>query len=186
MSIKNKIAAAAAVLFLAGGLGVATSAPAHASSPAICTSGGENNNGDCMNAWSGGPAVYAYLPNKSNEIFSFESTSRCGSGYVTSNCPFNNHGQDAALGGDQIVEITYGGGGCVADASKTGFASLGSCSDSGGAFGNMYVVAKNNSLVDVGWTNQDGNWVQLTSLAGGSHQLQYVYLDPNPTEWTPQ
>ena len=189
MHIKRKLLATATTLVLVSGLcaaNVATSAPALAArTPTVCTDGGMNNNGDCMNAWNGGSSVYAYAPGSSHENFSYQPDYRCdGSATVSSTCPFTDHGLDQALLNQSMIMIFYNGNnatGCVSDAGHQGFAFLGSCSESGGAFANLFVVARNSSLVSVGWTNARDAWVQLVSN-GSSNQLVFGEYS-NPTKW---
>jgi hypothetical protein len=193
--VRGKALALVASVLLVAGIGVATAAPAHAQTQ-ICTIGGLNNNGDCMNNWFGKGPVYAYLPNKSNENFSVEYEYRCSTpggllnaDFVTGDCPFTNQSMDDALLGDPILQIVYGqneNNGCVADPHGTGYASLGGCNTGGfgigGAFSSLWVVAKNHTLVSVDWSNQERNWWQLNSN-GGSEPLTIFGAGSNGTEW---
>jgi hypothetical protein len=185
--VRGKILALAASALLVAGIGAVNAAPAHAAQQQICTVGGVNNNGDCMNNWFGNGQVYAYLPNKSNEDFSSEPVDRCGGkAVVTSTCPFSNTSMDVALENAGIIQIVYGNGaGCVADPSDSGYASVGTCNSqatgTGGSFASVWVDARNGSLVSVGWTNQEGAWWQLNSN-GGSEPLT-IFGSSNATEW---
>jgi hypothetical protein len=189
--VKRKILALAASALLVAVTGLASTAPANASQQQICTDGGVNNNGDCMNNWFGEGPVYAYLPNKSNEAFYYVNEFRCGSSdVVTSTCPFTNQSMDSALLNHAIIQIPYQSeqDGCVSDPSESGSASLDGCNNdstgTGGAFASIWVIAGNGSLVSVGWTNLEGEWYQLNSL-GGSEQLGIYPDGSNATEWNP-
>jgi hypothetical protein len=193
MSIKSKVLAAAATLTLAGGLAVSVNGPAFAFIVAqeTCVSSGAGS-GTCMNDWNGTSGmVYGYHNNASNEVFSYETIGRCGGvALVTSTCPFTNHSMDNALLGAGIIQIEHisdsgSNLGCTADVDDDLIVTLGSCNSqatgSGGSFASVLVVARNGSLVDVGWTNDLGTWVQLNSN-GGSAQMVY-YGSSNPSIW---
>jgi len=184
--------AAAAVLAASAGT-AATWTPAQAAS---CPSGetcgvaGYNGNGDAMNAWFGGPNVYAYANGKStNENFLDSTVDRCGGGdKVTSTCPFTLHSDDSSLLGKRIVQVIYAGGtgSCVGSSDPTQDADLVGCNDpetgTGGGVDTVMVVAGNNTLVSVGCTNgNSGVWCQLDQGPGSA--TDFFQGLSNATEW---
>jgi hypothetical protein len=172
----------------------AMSSAAHAQQTffAICTDGGLNNNGDCLNNWNDDGNVYEYTAGASNEEFGWETIDRCGGGFtVTSTCPFTDTSMDVALEGAEIMQIAWISGegtigGCVSDPDKTGAAVLGTCNaistGSGGSFASVFVLARNGSLVDLGWTNAEDTWVQAESNGSGS-QISFYPGGSDATEW---
>ena len=184
--------ALAAAAVLATGVSVAASWPAQAAAGEICATAGQDS-GVCMNNWfDEDNAVYGYTPGKSNEGFTFEPLARCsGSDSVTATCPFTDTSRDTALRGALIGQVYYSGGGaapCVGDPDKSGTAYMATsyCNNSSGvngAYGSLFVIAGNGSLVSVGFTNDDGNWVQMLSY-GSSQQMGYNAAGSNATEWS--
>jgi hypothetical protein len=188
--MRRQITALAAAGVLAASLSVAASWPAQAAAGEICATAGQDS-GVCMNNWFGEDnVVYGYTPGKSNEAFVFEPLARCsGSDGVTATCPFADTSKDVALEGALIGQIYYNGGGtpCIGDPGKEGGVDLATkyCNGSngtGGAYGSLFVIAGNDSLVSVGFTNSDGIWVQL--LSEGSSQELGFDAAVSATEWS--
>jgi hypothetical protein len=182
---------AATLLVLGGVIAAAGTAHAYPAEDTCGTSG--TGSGYCMNDWNGNSGhVYGYTAGATNENFQARPLYRCGGGtVVTSTCPFSDHSMDSALSGQPIIEIHHitdglTDVGCVADPSMTGLATIGNCNygtgGTGGSFASVFVVARNGSLVDVGWTNNHGAWVQINSN-GDKAQMSY-YDSGNPTIWS--
>jgi hypothetical protein len=191
MRIRKRILAMAAAVLLAVGLSTfMTANPAFAVNGGICGSGG---NGNCLNAWFGGPPVYIYLPNKSNEDFYLESVGYCeGGSRVLStafndneNCPFTDADLDEQYWNSPIVQIVYAPTStCVAN--QTGgdtAAGLNTCANiangGGGGQGVIQVLATDQGcsgsyeglIINNYWTNVNngGNGLlnEIFGLEGG-------------------
>lgn len=185
MRIGKRLAVMAAASLLTIGVGTFTTTDsAFAVNGGICGSGG---NGNCLNAWFGGSAVYIYLPNKSNETFALETVGYCGGQDTVQSmargdatyCPFKDKSLDTMYRGSYIVQITDGGM-CVAnESSGNSSAYLGTCANTtnggGGAQGVIQIAAFANPgcnavgeglLVSNYWTNTNNNGT-LYGLQGG-------------------
>jgi hypothetical protein len=193
VSLKHKIAVAAAALVSLSGVAVAAS-PAqaahtvHKTRPAVRTAipgvqicDGEILSADqCMNRASGGTGsgtnVIAWTPNDNNNDFEFvQLTENCNHGVVSASeeCPFTpGGGLNAAYDGSVIVEIeAYNENKCVADPNMTGTATLGTCPGQngvGGSTGTVFVLTENN-LTDPIWPTIVINrtWTDYTGPGGG-------------------
>jgi len=169
----------------------ATSAFAYNDSNETCATAGYGS-GECMNNFSGGGYVEGYPAGNSNEVFIAQGIDRCGGGeVVTSTCPFTNHSMDTALKGDPIFQIQAKNDsgviqGCTADIYDNALVTLGSCNSlttgTGGSFATVLVQAPNFSLVDVGWTNDEGSWYQLNS--NGFENYMGYFNTGSPSVWT--
>lgn len=126
----------------------------------------------CMNRYQGGTGsgtkIISYncgFTNADNYFFS-ESIGRCGSGYVTSTCPFTvGSGMNADNEGDYIYQfeaINWSNGatqGCLGD-NGIGNAVLLSCNSqsngSGGGIGTVFVQGTGYQGEE--WTTPSGGW----------------------------
>lgn len=189
----KRLWALAAAAVLSASLGMLTTTTAAYASTGICGTAGVNS-GLCMNNWfDDNTEVYAYTSGKSNEDFGAFTIDKCsGSYFVTSTCPFTNTSMDVALEGKEIVQLEYVGGTelyCVGDAPKDSMAYLSNpcntpSTGTGGAYGSAFVVAGNDSLVDIGWTNTNGVWMQLDSSTSGDQDYFNSGGPGGPTQWS--
>jgi hypothetical protein len=177
MSVRRKIAAAAAAMLLMTGIAaVAGMTPASASSGnEVCDQGSPIH---CLNAWGGGPTVRTYTPNVSNNNFLVQGVDRCGHGdYSYGNCPIP--GNPSGL---FIYQLKFVGGGpynnlCVGVDTPVidGLADLVGCNHTGypgtgGGTATIFVAYHGDGLTypfcDSGFNY--GVNVHFTNQAGGS------------------
>lgn len=149
--MKTRIAVIVASFSLAvGGLLLTGLTPAYAQTNEVC-----DIQGNCFNAWDGGPAVDVYRSGVANDNFTVEGVDRCNNGdYSTANCPIQG-----VPAGQYIYQVEYSGSGsydgeCVAAGSE-GEATLSTCNDTaypgnGGANGTI-LVARSETICHDGF-----------------------------------
>jgi len=149
---RNRIAALLVAGVAATGLAVGVGvAPAQAVTDQICDRLNQNGtpDGECLNAWNGGPYVKSYTPNVTNDNFGWQFIKgRCqaGSIYTTTNCPL-----PGTPAGHAIFQIRYLNhpGECVGNlngnAGDAHASAFDKCNDPntgfGGDYGTVYIQA---------------------------------------------
>lgn len=188
----RKLAVAAAAVAALAVPAVTLATAAQAAVVPICTQGGA---GKCLNDWNGGGinnTVKMFTNQSGNENFGVQSLSTmCGSGHVTSTCPFSNHVIDGQLLGASIVKMNYFPNGlCTGSGQNDDRALLEACpgaNGTGGGWGTVMVESNfsvpgchasngDTALVSVHWTNVNGS---LSSLTGGETNGFQATFIPN-------
>jgi hypothetical protein len=167
------------VALLVGYVGVSQLHKSSAAYSTVC-----NFNGYCLNRWGGGTAnntpiiAYPLVSNGLNEHFGFVNTTRCGTGKVTSICPFVvGSGFNAKFINNQIQQIKdFDTGKCLGSSvyeqqlGTTSPAALVPCGSADTYFVHNNVSATKNFVEDISWTNLNGKVHWLCDV-GNKHPV---------------